>query len=150
MDTLAAEAGTTLRLRRKFAASPERVFEAWTRPEALRLWWCPEGWQPAAIEIDLRVGGSYRISMQRENAVQSLSVYGRFLEIQVGKRLVYTWNWEGAFATMPETQVAVEFRALIDGTELTLWQEELPLPLCTRHLSGWLAAFNRISAVLDG
>ena len=52
-------------LQRRFRASPERVFRAWTRPAALREWWCPAGWVAGEIEIDLRVGGGYRIAMIR-------------------------------------------------------------------------------------
>jgi DNA-binding transcriptional ArsR family regulator len=45
-NEVAAGTGTTLRLWHRFEAFPERVFAAWTRPEALKLWWCPAGWRP--------------------------------------------------------------------------------------------------------
>jgi len=53
------------------------------------------------------------------------------------------------FPDMPETIVTVEFRAVTNGTELTLRQELLELPMCTRHLSGWLAACGRLAAVVE-
>ncbi len=56
-------------LQRRFRASPERVFRAWTQPVALREWWCPPGWMAGEIEVDLRVGGIYRIAMTRRQAV---------------------------------------------------------------------------------
>jgi uncharacterized protein YndB with AHSA1/START domain len=139
---------TTLRLWHRLEAAPERVFAAWTRPEALRLWWCPAGWTPAEIEIDARPGGPYRLAMNRENDTQVVAVRGRFVEIAPPRRLVYTWRWEGAFQDMPETIVTVEFRAVAGGTELTLRQEPLELPICTRQLSGWLAACKRLAAAL--
>ena len=141
--------GTTLRLWRRFEAAPERVFAAWTRPEALRLWWCPAGWVPAEIEVDPRPGGLYRLAMNRENDTQVVAVHGRFLEIVPVRRLVYMWRWHGAFPDMLETIVTVEFRAVTGGTELTLRQEPLELPICTRQLSGWLAACVRLAAVLE-
>ena len=143
-NAVAAETGTTLRLWHRFEATPERVFAAWTRPEALRLWWCPAGWRPVRIEVDLRQGGAYRLSMNREGGAQLVGVHGHFLEIEPTRRLVYTWRWDGAFPDMPETIVTVEFRAVTGGTEVALRQAVLELPMCTRLLSGWLAACERL------
>jgi uncharacterized protein YndB with AHSA1/START domain len=139
---------TTLRLWRRFEATPERVFAAWTRPEALRLWWCPAGWHPMEIEVDLRPGGRYRLSMNRVSGAQAVTVLGRFLEIEPARKLVYTWLWNGAFSDMPETTVTVDFRAVAGGTELLLRQEALAMPFCVQHLSGWTAALDRITSVV--
>jgi len=86
--------------------------------------------------------------MNRENDTQMVAVHGCFLEIAPARKLVYTWHWDGAFPDMPETIVTVEFRAVRGGTELTLYQERLELPMCTRQLSGWLAACERLAAAL--
>jgi uncharacterized protein YndB with AHSA1/START domain len=61
----AEAAGIGIELQRRFRASPERVFRAWTQPVALREWWCPPGWVAGEIDIDLRIGGAYRIGMSR-------------------------------------------------------------------------------------
>lgn len=148
-DEKAGKSCTTLQIRRAFEATPERVFNAWTRTETLKRWWCPEGWLPARIEVDLRVGGSYRLAMCRECDAQCSAAYGRFLVIQPTTKLVYTWNWAGMLPDMPETQVTVEFRAIPHGTEVALRQEPLLIPLCTQHLSGWLAAFSRLAKAFE-
>lgn len=54
------EATQSIIISRAIAAEPARVYEAWTRPEELRLWWDPRGVPLAACEIDLREGGSFR------------------------------------------------------------------------------------------
>lgn len=90
-------------LQRRFRASPERVFRAWTQPVALREWWCPAGWVAGEIEIDLRVGGAYRIAMTRTAGGAPVAVAGQFFEVEPPERLVYSWCWEGAFTEMPET-----------------------------------------------
>jgi uncharacterized protein YndB with AHSA1/START domain len=146
---VAAETGVTLRLWHRFEASPERVFAAWTRPEALRLWWCPAGWRPERIDVDLRPGGAYRLSMNREHGAPLITVHGRFLEVEPARKLVYTWRWDGVFPDMPETVVSVDFRAVDGGTELALRQELLELPMCGRHLSGWLVACGRLAEVME-
>lgn len=139
---------TTLRLRHWFSATPDRVFQAWTRPETLKQWWCPEGWQAGDIDLELRVGGPFRIEMRHIQSDRPATVSGHFLEILQGKRLVFTWRWDGAFPGMPPSEVTIEFHLHDGGTELRLWQAVPDLPYCTQHLCGWLAAFERISSVL--
>ena len=148
-NAVAAGTGTTLRLWHRFEAPPERVFAAWTRPEALKLWWCPAGWRPVQIDVDLRLDGAYRLSMNRESGAQLVTVHGRFREIQPPKRLVYTWRWDGLYPDMPESIVTVEFRAVAGGTELALRHGVLELPMCGRHLSGWLVAWERLAGVVE-
>lgn len=53
-------ASHTLILRRALAATPERLFAAWTTPDQVARWWDPEGRPLAECTIDLRVGGGFR------------------------------------------------------------------------------------------
>jgi len=55
----------TLNLRRIFKAPREKVFRAWTDPEELKKWWGPEGYATPSAEVDLRVGGKYRLGMRK-------------------------------------------------------------------------------------
>ncbi|MFQ6031063.1 MAG: SRPBCC domain-containing protein, partial [Dehalococcoidia bacterium] len=53
---------TTLRLNRTYPAPRELVFSAWTDPERVKHWWGVEpGYSTPIVEIDLRVGGRYRL-----------------------------------------------------------------------------------------
>jgi len=125
-DAIAAGTDTTLRLWHRFEATPERVFAAWTRPDALRLWWCPAGWVPTRIEVDLRPGGEYRLSMTRQSGTPSVTVHGRFLKIEPPRKLVYTWLWDGAFAEMPETTVTIDFARLPMAPSFRCGKRRLP------------------------
>lgn len=49
----------TLVFERQFPAPPEKVFDAWTRPEQIAEWWDPTGARLVGCEIDLRVGGRF-------------------------------------------------------------------------------------------
>ena len=141
----------SITLRRLFSAPRRNVFRAWTNPEALKTWWCPAGWLPAEIEIDLRVSGTYRIGMRSMQSGLHVSVYGSFLEVQTPERLVYTWRWENAFPDMPETRVTVQFVERGSGTEVVLTHENLPeVNVCVRHRSGWIAAWNRMEKACLG
>ena len=153
MQSAAAEQQRVgIELQRRFRASPERVFRAWTQPSALREWWCPAGWNAGEIEIDLRVNGDYRIEMRRAGQSGSgVSVSGRFIEVKPPERLVYTWRWEGAFAEMPETRLTLELRGSENETLLTLRHDNFTDPsLRQQHRSGWMAACDRLERLMTG
>lgn len=142
-------AGIGVELRRRFRAAPERVFNAWTAPAALRQWWCPPGWVAEEIEVDLRVGGAYRIAMTRRGGGAAVAVSGEFLDVSATRRLVYTWRWENAFPEMPETLVTVELEDCDGETVLTIRHDNFG-DVATRHQyrSGWIAACNRLDRLL--
>jgi uncharacterized protein YndB with AHSA1/START domain len=144
------ETGVGIELQRRFRASPERIFRAWTQPVALREWWCPSGWIAGEIEIDLRIGGNYRIAMSRAGAAGSeVSVNGQFLEVKPPERLVYTWRWEGAFAEMPETLVTLELSGSDSETLLTLRHDNfVDLDARQQHRSGWMSACDRLDRLV--
>lgn len=109
-------------IERTFAAAQARVFEAWTSPEVLRRWWgAGPDWTSPAVEIDLRPGGRYRLSMQDPSGLVR-SVGGEYVEIDPPRRLVYTWAWESHGAEHDAaTLVTVEFREVSPGeTAVTL------------------------------
>ena len=103
-------------IERTFAAAQARVFEAWTSPEVLRRWWgAGPDWTSPAVEIDLRPGGRYRLSMQDPSG-SVRTVGGKYVEVDPPRRLVYTWAWESHGAENDAaTLVTVEFREVSPG-----------------------------------
>ena len=53
--------GEAVRLERTFAADIDRVFRAFTDPAELVHWWGPMNVPTSVAEIDLRVGGAWRV-----------------------------------------------------------------------------------------
>ena len=80
---------------RTFNAPARLVFEAWTKPELIKLWWVPKSMDMALLscEADVRVGGSYRFVFGHD-ASESMAFFGRYLEVIPHARLVWT-NEEG-------------------------------------------------------
>jgi uncharacterized protein YndB with AHSA1/START domain len=74
---------------RLFDAPPEVVFEAWTNPEQMAQWWGPEGFTNPVCELDVRVGGDWRMVMRAPDGAMYLC-RGVYLEIVVPERLVFT------------------------------------------------------------
>ncbi len=100
-----------LLVRRVLKASPERLFDAWTQPEQLRQWWGPRPVTCVEAEVDLRVGGHYRIA-NRLPGGDLLWIVGTFETIEPPRKLVYTWSVESREAASKDadpSRVTVRF-----------------------------------------
>lgn len=141
---------TSLRLSRTIRADLATVFEAWTEPEQLRQWSAPEGMTVAAAEVDLRVGGRYRIRMKNPDG-EIFTAVGEYREIDYPNRLVYTWGWEETGNNHYETRVTVEFFDRGGATEVVLTHELFPdAELAGKHTEGWTSCLNRLQGLFAG
>ena len=137
----------TLEIRRTFAASRERVFDAWTRAEELRKWFAPGPLTTAVAESDLRVGGKYRITMRGPDGNEH-TVRGVYQIIDPPRRLVYTWKWDDK-PSAGESTVTVEFNEQGRSTEVVLRHEGLPSDKeVAEHTHGWNGCFEKLEKVV--
>src|SRR6201999_3973614 len=67
---------------RTFDAPARIVFEAWTKAELFRLWWPPKsvGMHLQSCEMDVRVGGGYRLEFGQD-AANTMAFFGRYTEV---------------------------------------------------------------------
>ena len=81
---------------RTFNGPARIVFEAWTKPELLKLWWAPKstGMSLLSCEAEVRAGGRYRFEIGREGA-KPMAFFGQYVEVIPHSRLVWT-NEESA------------------------------------------------------
>ncbi|MGA9028597.1 MAG: SRPBCC domain-containing protein [Steroidobacteraceae bacterium] len=131
----------TLVVRRRINAPREKLFAAWTQPELLVQWWGPQGVVCPAAEIDLRVGGSYRIANQFPDGTV-LWIAGTFEVIERPHRLICTWKLESLNALMERVTVCFE----VDGaaTEVIVTHERIPDEAArTSHERGWTGCLDR-------
>src|SRR5580700_1657279 len=89
---------------RTFDGPARLVFEAWTKPELLTLWWAPKsmGMSLLSCEADVRVGGGYRFVFGHE-ASKTMAFFGRYLEVTPPSRLVWTNEEDGGGAVTTVT-----------------------------------------------
>ena len=137
--------GEGVELKRVFEASRPRVFEAWTRPEWLKQWAAPGPLETPVAEVDLRVGGAYRMHMRAPDGTEH-RVRGKYLEVDPPRRLVYTWSWE---TDDFESVVTVEFHERGAATEIVLRHEGFPsADRRDRHEEGRTGCLEKFPAVL--
>jgi uncharacterized protein YndB with AHSA1/START domain len=140
---------TALVLEHRYAASRERVFDAWINPEVLKRWWAAAPtWETPLAEVDAREGGGYRLSMRTDEG-EVHTVGGTFTEITPPERLAYTWAWEegpdAAMAGSERTQVVVEFLEDGDGTLVKLTHSGFSGDqIRDMHVQGWAAVLANL------
>jgi len=105
--------------KRTFNAPAHIVFEAWTKPELFRRWWVPKsmGMSLRSCEMDVRVGGKYRLEFQNE----TMAFFGTYLEVTPPSRLVWTNEESGEGG--PVTTVTFEEKG---GKTLLVMHELYP------------------------
>ena len=127
--------------RRLIRADARRVFDAWTQPEHLRAWWGPRPVTCSDAEVELRVGGRYRIVNALPDG-KSVTIHGVFRTVEAPHKLVYTWHIDDAPGEA--SLVTVRFEPREDATEVIVVHEEIPSEATrTSHEGGW-------SGCLDG
>jgi uncharacterized protein YndB with AHSA1/START domain len=141
----------SLEMRRTYAAAPARVFQAWTRPEELKQWWgAAEGYTTPIAEIDLQVGGSYRLGMRPPGGPHTLVVTGTYEAIVPDEKLVFSWQWETPDDSAPVTQVTVNFIPLESGTEVIVTHSQFPdEAMRDQHDGGWKGLLTRLTHVVE-
>ena len=160
LDVRSATPVKQLVIERTLKAEPERVFDAFTDPDQLTKWWWPNGFSCPAAEVDLRVGGTYRLAMEWPDFIPTGDQFshhmgGEFLEIDRPHRLVMSGrainDEQGElFATLIE--VTLEERD--GGTALTVRQsyfEPLPPPDAMAGAEqGWSQQLDKLERLLAG
>lgn len=158
VDVRSATVVEQLLVERTLAAPPERVFDAFTDPAQLTTWWWPTGFTCPAAEVDLRVGGKYRLAMEwpaSAPAEAQFSHYmgGEYYEIDRPRRLVMSGrainDEQGElFATLIE----VTFEAREGGTALTVRQSYFePMPPAEAMAGaeqGWSEQLDKLARLL--
>jgi uncharacterized protein YndB with AHSA1/START domain len=141
--TAKREVEAQVELRRLLPATPEEVFDAWTRPELMMEWLAPRPLTTPVARVDLREGGAYRIEMQAADGARHVAT-GTYLEVVPGERLVFTWGWEGP--NRRETLVTIELHRRGDETELVLRHARFAsAEERDSHRDGWTSALEKLA-----
>ena len=140
---------TALRIERTLRAAPQKVFEAWTQAEALTRWFAPSGEFTVHIsELDVRVGGRYRIEMRHVSG-RVHTATGRYLEVVPARRLAFTWGWVED-AVGGDGRVTVELTPECGETRLVLVHENLPdADSKEKHAQGWNGCLDQLANKLQ-
>ena len=140
--------GLVLEQARAFDAPAERVFELLTDPTELARWWGPQGFTTPEIQLDLRVGGRYRFTMQPPDG-EAFHLSGDYLEVHPPERLSYTFRWEEPDPDDRETVVVLSLDPRGGSTSVSLTQAEFATEeRLELHRNGWADSFDKLDALI--
>jgi len=141
---------STIRLHRVFAAKPEKLYRAFTEPDALASWLPPFGFTCTVHELEPKVGGRHRMSFRNFTTGSSPFYFGgTYLELVTNQRIVYTDSFEDP--NMPgEMRVTVDLRAVSVGTEVNIEQQGVPdaIPAEACYL-GWQESLRKLATLVE-
>jgi len=139
----------SVRLHRVLRAAPDKVYRAFVEPVAMAKWIPPYGFSCTVHHMDVRVGGTFRMTFHNFSTGGADSFGGDYLEVVPGERLRYTDRFDNP--QLPGTlQVLVTFKAVVCGTDLEITQrgipEAIPLEMC---YLGWQESLAQLATLVE-
>ena len=136
-------------LHRIFTASPEKVFRAFTTPDAMAHWLPPYGFLCQVQEMDVKLGGRFHMSFTNFTTENSHGFGGEYLEMIPNERLVYTNVFDDPNMQNVMT-TTIELKKVLCGTELRATQagipEMIPAEMC---YLGWQESLEKLKKLVE-
>jgi uncharacterized protein YndB with AHSA1/START domain len=124
------------------------VFAMHAESERLARWWGPKGFSAPTVELDLRVGGHYRILMQPPQG-DAFFLTGEFREVDAPATLTYTFRYEEPDPEDRETVVTFSLADLGTTTEVVVEQGTFATERRRAlHEQGWTETLDRLHDVI--
>lgn len=140
---------STVRLHRVLKAPPERVYRAFTTPEAMAKWIPPHGFTCTVHYMEPIVGGTFKMSFTNFTTQHSHSFGGEYLELIPNELLRYTDKFDDQ--NLPGVmQVTVSLKPVSCGTDLSVVQEGIPdvIPVEMCYL-GWQESLAQLAMLVE-
>lgn len=142
-------ADNSVTLHRVLKASPEKVYRAFTEPDAMSSWLPPYGFSGKVHHIEVREGGSYRMSFTNFSTGNEQFFGGNFLEIKPNEFIKHTDKFDDP--NLPgEMTTSIWLKKVMVGTELKIIQEGIPavIPAEMCYL-GWQESLEKLAKLVE-
>ena len=140
---------STIRLHRVLKAPTERVYRVFLDSAAMVKWLPPNGFTGQVHQLDVRVGGTYKMSFTNFTTGKSHSFEGEYLELTPQKRILHTDRFDDP--NLPgEMQTTITLKQVSVGTELNIVQEGVPaqIPAEACYL-GWQESLALLTKLVE-
>jgi len=136
-------------LHRVLTASPEKVYKAFAEADAIASWLPPYGFVCKVHSMDVRVGGTYKMSFTSFSTGNTHSFGGEYVELKPNEFLKYTDRFDDP-ALPGVITTRIELRKVLCGTELFITQEGLPdaIPAEMCYL-GWQESLDKLKRLVE-
>lgn len=139
----------TVRLHRVLRAPADRVYKAFTDARALEYWLPPYGFTGTVHELDVSVGGGYRMSFTNFGSGGSHSFTVKFVELLANERIRHTDRFDDE--NLPgEMEVTIDFKVVSCGTEISIVQAGIPAVIPTEMCYlGWQESLLQLAQLVE-
>jgi uncharacterized protein YndB with AHSA1/START domain len=140
---------STIRLHRVVRAAPEKVYRAFLDPDAIVKWLPPNGFIGKVHHMDVRTGGSSKMSFTNFTTGKSHPFGGDYLELITNQRIRYTDRFEDS--TLPGTMHStVTLEKVSSGTEVNITPDGVPdiIPAEACYL-GWQESLALLAKLVE-
>ncbi len=136
-------------LHRVLSASIEKVYKAFTDADAMAAWLPPYGFVAKVHNMEVKVGGTYRMSFTNFTTGSSHSFGGEYLEIIPNQLLKYTDKFDDP--NMPGQMITtIQLKKVLCGTELIATQEGIPDAIPTEMCYlGWQESLDKLKRLVE-
>lgn len=136
-------------LHRVIKASPEKVYRAFTDAAAIASWLPPYGFVCTVQQMDVKVGGTYKMTFYNFTTGSAQPFGGEYLEIKPNEFLKYQDRFDDP--SLPGTMsYTVWFEKTIAGTDLKILHEGIPaaIPAEMCYL-GWQDSLDKLIKLVE-
>lgn len=142
-------AANSVLLHRVLKTSPEKVFRAFTESSAMASWLPPYGFTCTVHEMDVKVGGGFRMSFHNFSTGNGHSFGGKYVEIKPNEFLKYTDKFDDP--NLPgEMTTSIWLKKVMVGTEIKIEQtgipEMIPVEMC---YLGWQESLEKLTKLVE-
>lgn len=137
----------SLTITRRFKVKPETVFDVFTHPESMKIWWGDD----AQIETDVREGGHWTVVRWEED--MELKATGRFLEMERPHRVKFTFAMPQFSPNSDTLSVKIEpeengcvLTFIHSGPDITEELRKLEPGVTSESEAGWQQGFDLMKA----
>lgn len=136
-------------LHRVLRTTPEKIYRAFLDADAMVKWLPPHGFTGKVHELDVRVGGSYRMSFTNLSTGKSHSFGSKYVELVPNERICHTDSFDDP--NLPgEMVTTITLKPVSCGTELNVVQEGIPeaIPAEACYL-GWQESLVLLAQLVE-
>ena len=142
-------ADNSVSLHRVLTAAPEKVYRAFTDANAMASWIPPYGFLCVVHSMDVKVGGTFRMSFINFTTGNGHSFGGEYLDLKPNEFIKYTDKFEDP--NLPgEMITSVWLKKVSCGTEIKILQENIPamIPVEMCYL-GWQESLEKLKKLVE-
>jgi uncharacterized protein YndB with AHSA1/START domain len=144
-----ASSGNTIQGHRVLTSTPDKIWRAFTQADAFARWLPPNGFTGHVYEMDVKVGGNYRMSFTNFTTGSELFFGGTYLELRPGECIAYTAQFEDS--NLPGVMTTrVTIKPVSVGVEIHFTQSGIPSMIPTEACYlGWQESLRNLARLVE-